>query len=152
MSVFGVPLVRIFPHSDWIRRDKSLRIQSEWGKIQTRITPNTDTYFLHSIFQLLECNKINIFLQRSCRNLSYSKSKLYKTFDYWSRDMLKSEFLEKDLELISPPHFMCDLSREMLILLYSINWPNFIVWLSLRLQILDNICIFQLFVIQAVRS
>ena len=29
MSVFGVILIRIFPHSDWIR---------------TRITPNTDTF------------------------------------------------------------------------------------------------------------
>ena len=29
-------LVRIFPHSDWIWRDVSLRIQSECGKIRTR--------------------------------------------------------------------------------------------------------------------
>ena len=41
MSVFGVILVRIFPHSDWIRRDT----QSASGKIQTRITPNTDTFY-----------------------------------------------------------------------------------------------------------
>ena len=39
MSVFGVLLVRIFPHSDWIR------IQSECGKMRTRITPNTDTFY-----------------------------------------------------------------------------------------------------------
>ena len=38
VSVFGVFLVRIFPHSDWIRRDTvSLRIQSDCGKIRTRI-------------------------------------------------------------------------------------------------------------------
>ena len=51
MSVFGVILVRIFQHSDWIRRDSlSLHIQSECGKIVTRITPNTDTFYAVLIF------------------------------------------------------------------------------------------------------
>ena len=31
--------------------------------------------------------------------------------------------------------------RKIFLLLYSINWPNFIVWLSLFCEILDNICI-----------
>ena len=38
VSVFGVILVRIFVHSHWFR------IQSECGKRQTKITPNTDTF------------------------------------------------------------------------------------------------------------
>ena len=38
----GVILVRIFPHSDWI----SLLIQSEYGEIRTRITRNTDTFYV----------------------------------------------------------------------------------------------------------
>ena len=50
MSVFGVILVRIFPHSNWIRIDT---IQSECGKIRTRITPNTDT------FHEVDANDIN---------------------------------------------------------------------------------------------
>ena len=47
VSVFGVILVRIFPHSDWIWKDLSvsLRIQSECGKIRTRITRNMDTFY-----------------------------------------------------------------------------------------------------------
>ena len=40
VSVFRVILVRILPHSDRIRRD----IQSECGKIRTRVNPNTDTF------------------------------------------------------------------------------------------------------------
>ena len=48
VSVIGVILVRIFSHSDWIRRDTpysvSFRIQSECRKIRTRITPNMDTF------------------------------------------------------------------------------------------------------------
>ena len=45
MPVFRVILVRIFLHSEWIRIDTvSLRIQSECGKIRTRITPNRDTF------------------------------------------------------------------------------------------------------------
>ena len=54
LYVFGVILVHIFPHSDWIRRDTeylsvfspiSVRIQSYCGKIRTRRTPNTDTFY-----------------------------------------------------------------------------------------------------------
>ena len=40
-------LVRIFPHSDWIRRDTkylSLRIQSECGKYEPEKTPYLDTF------------------------------------------------------------------------------------------------------------
>ena len=46
MSVFGDFLVRIFPHSDWIRGaySVSLCIQSKCWKIRTRKTPNTDTF------------------------------------------------------------------------------------------------------------
>ena len=29
----------------------------------------------------------------------------------------------------------------MFLMLYSINWPNFIVWLPLLLEILGNMCI-----------
>ena len=35
-------------------------------------------------------------------------------------------------------HFVCDFSGKMFIMFYSINWLNFIVWLSLRLEILNN--------------
>ena len=37
--------------------------------------------------------------------------------------------------------FVYDFSRKTFLILYSINWPNFIVWLSLHLEILGNMCI-----------
>ena len=43
MSVFGAILVRIFPHLDSV----SLRIQSECGKMRTRITP--DMVFFNAV-------------------------------------------------------------------------------------------------------
>ena len=61
--------------------------------------------------------------------------------DYWSTDMLNFNFSEKGLGLISPPHFVYDFSRKMLLKLHPINWTNFIVWLPLLLQILGNMCI-----------
>ena len=42
---------------------------------------------------------------------------------------------------ISPPNFVYDFSRKMCLMLRTINWPNFIVWLSLLLEILGNMCI-----------
>ena len=44
-------------------------------------------------------------------NLPYNKNKLYKTLDYWSRDMLSFNFSEKVLGLVSPPHFAYDFSN-----------------------------------------
>ena len=74
-------------------------------------------------------------------NLPYNKNKVYKTLDYWFRDMLDFNFSEKGLGLVSPPHFVYDFSRKTFFMLHSVNEPNFIVWLSLLLEILGNICI-----------
>ena len=61
--------------------------------------------------------------------------------DHWSRDMLNFGFLEKGLGIVSPPHFVNDFSRNMFLMLYSINWTNFIFRLLLLLEIIGNICI-----------
>ena len=50
-------------------------------------------------------------------------------------------FFRKGLGTVSPLHFLYDFSRKMFLILYSINWPNFIVWLPLIFEILGNICI-----------
>ena len=52
--------------------------------------------------------------------------------------MLNFHFLEKGLGVVSPPHFLCDFSRMIMHILYSINRPNFFVWLSLPFEILYN--------------
>ena len=49
MSLFGVILVLIFPHLDWIR--------SECRKMRTRITPNTDTFYAVQI----KCVQLNFY-------------------------------------------------------------------------------------------
>ena len=55
--------------------------------------------------------------------------------------MLNFDFLEKGLWLVSPPHLIHDFPREIFPMLYSSNLLNFIAWLPLILEILDNICI-----------
>ena len=55
--------------------------------------------------------------------------------------MLNFDFLEKGLGIVSLPHFVYDFSRKVFLILYSINWPNFIAWLPLLLEILVNMCI-----------
>ena len=73
--------------------------------------------------------------------LAYYRNKLFKTLRYWSRDMLNFDFFDKRLEIVSPPNFEYDFSTKLFHILYSISWPNFIVWLPLLLEILDNMCI-----------
>ena len=72
--------------------------------------------------------------------LAYNKNKRFRTVHYWSRDILNFDFLDKCLGIVSPPHFVCDFSTNVY-MLYSINWPNFIVWLLLLLEIFNNIFI-----------
>ena len=55
--------------------------------------------------------------------------------------MLKFDFLDKGLGIVSPAHFVYDFSTKIFLMLNSINWPNFIPWLPLLLRILGNICI-----------
>ena len=55
--------------------------------------------------------------------------------------MFNFDFLEKGLEIINPPPFVYDFSRKMFLVLYSINWLNFIACLPLLLEILGNMCI-----------
>ena len=57
-------------------------------------------------------------------NFAYYQNKLYKTLDYWSWDMLNFDFLEKNLEIVSPPDFVPDFFKKRFIMLYSINLPN----------------------------
>ena len=45
------------------------------------------------------------------------------------------------LELVSLPYFLHNVWRKIFIMLYSMNWPNFIAWLSLFLEISGNMYI-----------
>ena len=51
------------------------------------------------------------------------------------------EKIKSGLELVILPHFAYNFWRKIFILLCSINWPNFIVWLPLFCEILGSMCI-----------
>ena len=69
-------------------------------------------------------------------NLAYVKNKFHKTLDYWYRDILNFNFIGKSVAIVSPRYFVHDFSRKIFLVLYSINWPNFIAWLPILLEIL----------------
>ena len=48
---------------------------------------------------------------------------------------------KRGLELISLPHFLHYFWRKIFLLVHSITWQNFIVWLHLLREILGNMCI-----------
>ena len=54
--------------------------------------------------------------------------------------MVNFNFPEKGLGLVLP-NFVYDFSTKMFLMLYSFTRPNFIAWLPLLLERLDNICI-----------
>ena len=111
----------------------------KWGR---RDKFQTSLYFLKKPNMSLKqavCSLVSISFDSP--QLAYNKNKLYKTFNYWFRDMLNFNFSEKGLGLFSRSHFVHDFSRKMFPILHSINWPTSFVWLHLLPEILDNMYI-----------
>ena len=69
------------------------------------------------------------------------KYKRYNISHCWARDTMNFNLLWKGLGLASPPNFVYDISKKAFLMLYPINWPNFIVWLPLFLDLLSKMCI-----------
>ena len=82
-----------------------------------------------------------------CGLSKYSETKLQTICFYLYKAFLKNK---KGLKLVFLSHFLHDFWIKKFLLLYSINWPNFIVWLYLIRKILSIMCI--LFVNQVVTS
>ena len=78
----------------------------------------------------------------------YIKTKLQITCFYIIFGFFKK--IKKGLRLVCPSSFSDNFWRKTFILICSINWPSFIVWLSLFREILGNMCI--AFVSQVVTS
>ena len=87
----------------------------------------------------MACGLVSIYCDSP--QIGIQKNKVYKTLEYWSRNMLNFSFPEKGLELVSPPYFEYDFFRKMFPILYSIKWRNFIAWLPLLLEISGNMCL-----------
>ena len=80
-------------------------------------------------------------LKRSCRPLT---STLYKAFLKKNKKSFGTSLRTSRASLPTSFHSLHDFWRKIFFFLYSIaciTWPNFIVWLPLLLEILDNMCI-----------
>ena len=83
--------------------------------------------FIRFVFIVWQVEGYRNMLKLSCRPLALAS---YQAF-------LKNK---KRLELFFLPHFPHNFWTKIFLLLYSINWPNLIVWLPLLWEILGNIC------------
>ena len=71
----------------------------------------------------------------------YNRDQLFKTLHQWPTDILNFDFLDKGLGVVPLTCFMYDFSTKIFLIVYSVNWPNLIVWLPLLREILGNVCI-----------
>ena len=69
----------------------------------------------------------------------YIETKLGTTSFYLILNIFSK--IKRGLELVSLPHFLHNFWRKIFLLLCSINWRNFIVWLPLFCEILGNMFI-----------
>ena len=86
-SKYEVFLVRIFPHSDWIRRDtKYLSVFSlNAGKYGSGKTPYLDTFHAVTIIANIEISQINQILKTSWTSATHNNfiSSHFLNFIYW---------------------------------------------------------------------
>ena len=111
--------------------------------------------------QLMECEMRNIFLEKSYTKCGketsprpfHEKLTLTRSPDQWSKVLyslfLTCWWLSKYIETKLQPHFLHNFWRKIFLLLYSINWPNFIVCCLYFVRYLA-ICELQLLVNQVV--
>ena len=96
--------------------------------------------------------KLSIFLDQKSKvlySLFLLHVKLRAIETYWNESanhflLPHFTFLKKiktGLGIVSLPHYPRSFLRKIFVLLYSINWPSFIGWLPLLLEILVNMCI-----------
>ena len=94
--------------------------------------------------QLNEYNMRKAFIQNSCKKWGRETSSR-PLFVFWERFIWdKSKWSAADLlekGLVSRSQFVYDFSGKMFLILYSINWLNFIVRLFLLLETRGNVCI-----------
>ena len=95
------------------------------------------------------CFKKDLYkIKASGQHLSFNIYRQNSTWTYNKKTgdlkgILNFDFFKKEYEtkFLTAPHFVNDASRKIFLMLYSITWPNFIVWLHLLLEILGNMCI-----------
>ena len=87
---------------------------------------------------LIVINMVYTICLTSCRTTEVLKRLPVLRYFTW-----KLEFVSYTLSMIvvSPPNFVNDFSKKIYLMLYSINWPNLIVWLHLLLEKSTNMCI-----------
>ena len=71
--------------------------------------------------------------------LKYIETKMQTNYFHLILSLLKK--IKRGLELVILPHFPHNVWRKIFLVLCSISWPNFSVWLPLICEILGNICV-----------
>ena len=105
--------------------ETSLRPFTKKMKI-ANISGSTQPEVLYNLFLLrVQVAKYQNILKISCWPLFFTSHKAF--------------FVKRGVKLFSLPHFLHDSWSELFLTLYSINWPDLIVWLPLLFEIFGNI-------------
>ena len=87
----------------------------------------------------LKFHRVCFYCMSSWGLSRYIKTKLQITCFYLIKPFFRKT--KSGRKIASLPHFLHDFWGKMFLLLYSIKWPNFIVWFLLLLEMLGNMCI-----------
>ena len=110
-----------------------------------------DTFIKNENWEYIWIDNIKFYAVGFCCIPSIQK--VLKSIDYWQSKSVETKlqiacfhlkyksFLKTKRGLVSLPHFLHEFLREMFVLLYFVNWPNMIFWLTVLRDIVGNMCI-----------
>ena len=100
-----------------------------------RLVPNFLLFFKKALYEVKASGLSLVSMYFGCLQHSMQWKQAVENVGLLIKRFVNFDFSEKGLGIASPPHFMSDFSRKLFLVLYSIDWPNFIVWLPLLLTI-----------------
>ena len=134
-EVFSVTIFRL---RRGLGRRKIVTLKACWRRLKDQ------QMFSGNVHKITKYTKYG---EEACPRPFYKKSKLIKSpkcytvrFYYMSL-LLPCIKLYKALDLVSLHHFLHEFWRKIFLTLYSVNWPNFIDWLLLFLELLGSMCV-----------
>ena len=118
---------------------RNISLQKSCSNKARKLVPSLFVFFKKALYELKTSGSTLVSICFCCPRLRHKiKTNCMKI---QAIDLEICSIFKKGLGLVSPPYFVHDFARKIFFMIYSINWPNFFVWLPLLFEVSGNMII-----------